>query len=85
MRRLLAILLASVGVLVILNSAAADFRGETFLGDVFLAFAAVTWGLYSVLVRACLAALSIAFADDYGFRIDGRATGVSPGQSFGNW
>ena len=50
-QRLLAILLANVGVLVILNPAAADFRGETFLGDVFLAFAAVTWGLYSVLVR----------------------------------
>ncbi len=49
--RLATIALASVGVLVILNPAAADFGSETFLGDVFLAIAAVTWGLYSVLVR----------------------------------
>ncbi len=49
--RLSAVLLASVGVLVILNPASADFGSETFVGDVFLAIAAVTWGLYSVLVR----------------------------------
>jgi len=49
--RLAAVLLASVGVLVILNPASADFGSETFVGDVFLAIAAVTWGLYSVLVR----------------------------------
>ena len=50
-RRLAAVLLASVGVLVILNPAAADFGSDTFTGDVFLAIAALTWGLYSVLVR----------------------------------
>jgi len=49
--RLAAILLASLGVLVILNPAAADFGSDTFIGDVFLAVAALTWGLYSVLVR----------------------------------
>ena len=49
--RLSAVLLASVGVLAILNPASADFGSETFVGDVFLAIAAVTWGLYSVLVR----------------------------------
>ena len=42
---------ASVGVLIILDPASADFSSETFLGDVFLAAAALTWGLYSVLVR----------------------------------
>ena len=46
-----AIVLASVGVLIILDPASADFSSETFIGDVFLAIAAVTWGLYSVLVR----------------------------------
>ena len=49
--RLSAVILASAGVLVILDPATADFGSETFVGDVFLAVAAVTWGLYSVLVR----------------------------------
>ena len=49
--RLLAILLASAGVLLIVDPASADFRADTFAGDMFLALAAVTWGLYSVLVR----------------------------------
>lgn len=49
--RLGAIALATVGVLIIINPANAEFGSETFLGDVVLAFAALTWGLYSVLVR----------------------------------
>ena len=49
--RILAIGLASAGVLVILDPVTADFRSENFIGDVFLAVAAVSWGLYSVLVR----------------------------------
>ena len=50
-RGLAAIVLATAGVLVILDPAAADFSSDSFLGDVFLAVAAVSWGLYSVLVR----------------------------------
>ncbi len=49
--RLASIVLSSIGVLVILDPAAADFRSASFLGNVFLAISAVTWGLYSVLVR----------------------------------
>ncbi len=49
--RLGAIILASVGVLAILDPGRADFSSETFVGDVFLAVSALTWGLYSVLVR----------------------------------
>ena len=49
--RLSSVVLASVGVLAILNPAAADFGSDTFAGDTFLALAALTWGLYSVLVR----------------------------------
>lgn len=49
--RLATVVTASVGVLVIVNPAAADFGSDTFVGDVFLALAALTWGLYSVLVR----------------------------------
>ena len=50
-QRLAAIFVASAGVLIILDPASADFASDTFAGDVFLALAAVTWGLYSVLVR----------------------------------
>lgn len=50
-RHILAVVLASIGVLVIVDLSKADFGSQTFLGDVALAIAAVTWGLYSVLVR----------------------------------
>ncbi len=50
-RRVLAVLVASVGVVVIIDPREADFSSETFMGDVSLALAALTWGLYSVLVR----------------------------------
>ncbi len=50
-RRAIALLMASAGLIVILDPARANFGEETFLGDVFLAIAALTWGLYSVLVR----------------------------------
>ncbi len=50
-RRAIALVLASAGLFVILNPSTANFQQETFLGDVFLALAALTWGLYSVLVR----------------------------------
>ncbi len=49
--RIAAVALATVGVVVIVNLAEADFGSETFAGDVALAIAALTWGLYSVLVR----------------------------------
>lgn len=50
-RRILAVVLATVGVIVIINPASADFSSATFAGDIALAIAAITWGLYSVLVR----------------------------------
>jgi drug/metabolite transporter (DMT)-like permease len=50
-RRVLAVTVATVGVLVILDPTEADFGSETFTGDLALAIAALTWGLYSVLVR----------------------------------
>ena len=48
---LFAVLLALLGVIIILDPANADFSSATFSGDLFLALAALTWGLYSVLVR----------------------------------
>ncbi len=50
-RRVAAVLLATFGVIVIIDPAKANFSSETFQGDVILALAAVSWGLYSVLVR----------------------------------
>ena len=49
--RFLAIIFASLGVLIILDPTQADFSSDTFVGDMFLAIAAVSWGSYSVLVR----------------------------------
>lgn len=49
--RILAVVLATVGVVIIIDPANADFSSDTFSGNVFLALAALTWGLYSVLVR----------------------------------
>lgn len=50
-RDLIAVLLATLGVLVIVDPRQADFSSDTFVGNLALAVAAVTWGLYSVLVR----------------------------------
>ena len=51
-RRVLAVALATVGVVVIIDPAQVDFSTDTFHGDVALGIAALTWGFYSVLVRA---------------------------------
>jgi drug/metabolite transporter (DMT)-like permease len=50
-RGLAAMALATLGVVVIIDPAQASFGGDVFAGNVALAFAAVMWGLYSVLVR----------------------------------
>lgn len=50
-QRMLAVVLATVGVLAILDLTQADFSSDTFAGNLFLGAAAVTWGLFSVLVR----------------------------------
>ncbi len=50
-QRILAVMMATLGVVVIIDPSKADFSSDTFIGDIVLALAAVTWGLYSVLVR----------------------------------
>ncbi len=50
-QRIMAVILASIGVIVIIDPTQANFSSDTFVGDVALAIAGVTWGLYSVLVR----------------------------------
>lgn len=50
-QRILAVVLATIGVIIIIDPAKADFGSETFRGNIALAIAAVTWGLYSILIR----------------------------------
>ncbi len=57
LRRIAAVALATVGVIVIIDPANANFGSDTFTGNLVLALAAVTWGLYSVLVRRVSARL----------------------------
>ncbi len=50
-QRILAVILATLGVLAIIDPGKADFSSETFRGNIALAIAAITWGLYSILIR----------------------------------
>lgn len=50
-RRLAAILLASLGVLAVIDPRSAQFSSSLFIGNIALLCAAITWALYSVLVR----------------------------------
>ena len=50
-QRIAAVLLATIGVIIIVDLSKADFSSDTFSGNIALAVAAVTWGLYSILIR----------------------------------
>ena len=50
-RRLAALALASLGVLAVLDPSSASLGQRAFLGNLALLGAALTWGLYSVLVK----------------------------------
>lgn len=50
-RKLAAILIASLGVLAVIDPRSADWASDLFLGNLSLLAAALTWALYSVLVR----------------------------------
>ncbi|NPA07012.1 MAG: DMT family transporter [Chloroflexi bacterium] len=49
-QRWLALALATVGVLVVMDPRQGDWGSERFVGNVLLAAAALTWALYSVLI-----------------------------------
>jgi len=49
LKGLFALILASLGVLFVLNLKDADFSSQVFLGNLCLLGAAITWALYSVL------------------------------------
>jgi drug/metabolite transporter (DMT)-like permease len=67
MQRIAAVLLATIGVVVIVDPAHADFGSQTFVGNVVLAFAALSWGLYSVLVRKISGRLDTLTITFFGF------------------
>lgn len=50
-QRLLSLGLATVGVWLILRPETGQFSSDLFLGNLYLAIAALTWALYSVLMR----------------------------------
>jgi len=50
-RRMLALFLATLGVIAVIDPRSAKLDPELFLGNLFLIGAAITWALYSVLVR----------------------------------
>jgi len=50
-RRLAALVLATLGVIIILDPSNIRISNDLFWGNVSLVFAAVTWALYSVLIR----------------------------------
>jgi drug/metabolite transporter (DMT)-like permease len=50
-RRLLSLFLATLGVIAVIDPRSAQLNPDLFLGNLMLIGAAVTWALYSVLVR----------------------------------
>ena len=76
-QRIAAVTLATIGVLVIIDPAKTDFSSETFKGNLAFALAALTWGLYSVLVRKVSG--RHGHAGDHLVRVSRRAAADDPG------
>src|SRR6266542_455195 len=60
-RRLLALFLATLGVVAVIDPRSAQLNPELFLGNLFLIGAAITWALYSVLVRKVTQDMDVLF------------------------
>lgn len=58
-RRLVALLLATCGVIAVIDPRSAQLNPELFLGNLLLFGAAITWALYSVLVRKMTQSLDV--------------------------
>ena len=58
-RRFVALLLATVGVLAVIDPRNAQLNPELFTGNLMLIGAAITWALYSVLVRKVTQSLDV--------------------------
>ena len=58
-RKLSALLIASIGVLAVIDPGQAKIEPQLWLGNLYLIGAAITWALYSVLVRRLAQALPV--------------------------
>lgn len=58
-RRLIALILATLGVVAVIDPRSAQLNPDLFLGNLLLLGAAVTWALYSVLVRRTTQTLDV--------------------------
>lgn len=58
-RRLAALFLATIGVVAVIDPRSAQLNPELFFGNVLLFGAAITWALYSVLVRKITQSLDV--------------------------
>jgi drug/metabolite transporter (DMT)-like permease len=52
LRRFIALLVSSLGVLAVIDPRSAQLKPDLFLGNLSLVAAAITWALYSVLIRS---------------------------------
>ncbi len=59
MLRVVALLLATLGVVAVIDPRSAQLNPDLFLGNILLLGAAVTWALYSVLVRKVTQTLDV--------------------------
>jgi drug/metabolite transporter (DMT)-like permease len=59
LQRLIALLLATLGVVAVIDPRSAPLNPDLFLGNLLLLGAALTWALYSVLVRKATQALDV--------------------------
>jgi len=67
MQRIAAVALATIGVLVILDLSKADFSSAAFVGNLALAAAALTWGLFSVLLKKVSTEMDTMVVTLFGF------------------
>jgi len=59
LRRLLALIVASLGVLAVIDLRTAQLSPDLFLGNIYLVAAALTWALYSVLIRVATRSMDV--------------------------
>lgn len=59
LRRLLALIIASLGVLAVIDLRTAQLSPDLFLGNIYLVAAALTWALYSVLIRVATRSMDV--------------------------
>ena len=58
-RRLIALILATLGVIAVIDPRSAQLNPDLFLGNILLLGAGITWALYSVLVRRTTQSLDV--------------------------